>query len=163
MKKFLLPYVVVPAAVLILVTLARALMEIQSPTSFMTTCLSANVLSMIWMFTMPAVMLKKGLSLVHGMIAGFLFFLLHRLAIGTVYAMAWTGQWKVEGTDDVVRYVSQMKEGTSTAMVFLMNTLPPVGMGMVILFVVWSITWVIGFRKNRPFARGAASQQETAD
>jgi hypothetical protein len=34
---------------------------------------------------------------------------------------------------------------------------------MVILFVVWSITWVIGFRKNRPFARGAASQQETAD
>ena len=111
------------------------------------------------MFMMPTVMLKKGLSLLHGMIAGALFFLLHRLAIGAVYAMAWSGQWKVEGTGESVRYVTQTPEGTSTPMVFLMTTLPPVAMGMVLLFVIWSISWAIGFRGKRPFARGTSQPE----
>ena len=48
MKKVLLPLVIVPAVILILVTVLRAWFELQPPDSSMTKMLSASVLSLLW-------------------------------------------------------------------------------------------------------------------
>ena len=167
MKKILFPYVILPALLLGLVTILRAWMEVQSPESTATKLLSATVLSLIWTVSMPTVMLKKGLTLVQALLAGFVFFVLHRLFIGAVYAMAWAGKWTVEGTDEPVRYVKQIQDQSpdaSTMAVFLGgNTFFPVGFGLVFLFVLWTITWAIGFRGKRPFAGGGTTEQAAAE
>ena len=70
---------------------------------------------MVWMVCAPALMLKKGLSLVQGLLAGLVFFVLHRLVIGAIYAMAWADQWTVAGSETPVRYVEQTREQSPDA------------------------------------------------
>ena len=156
MKKILVPYALIPAAILILVTVLRAWLELNSPD--IAKFASANVLSMVWMLGAPALMLKKGLSLVQGLLAGLVFFVLHRAVIGGVYAMAWANQWTVAGTETPVRYVVQTRDQSpdaSATVVFLQTAFFPVAFGLVFLLVIWAITWAIAFRGKRGFASAA--------
>jgi hypothetical protein len=158
MQRTLLPYVVFPAVVLGIVTVLRAWMEVRSPDATVTRLLSASVLSLLWVLCVPALLLKRGHSLLHGLLLGLLFFLLHRPVIGAVYAMAWAGRWTVAGGSDPVRYVAQTQAATPDASpmeVFVRATLPPVPFGLALLFAVWAITWAIAFRGKRPFAAAA--------
>ena len=93
------------------------------------------------------------------LLAAFVFFVLHRAFVGAAYALAWANKWTIEGTDDPVRYVRQIRdaipdggEEPSSMMVFLGNLLP-VPFGLVVFFLVWTITWAIAFR-SRPYAGG---------
>ena len=169
MKKYLFPYAIAPALVLGLLTVLRAWLEIQSPEGTLTRLISVVVLSLVWTLVMPAVMLKKGLSLMQGMLAAFVFYLLHRAFVGAAYALAWANKWTVEGTDEPVRYVKQVQDSIpdggaapSTAIVFLSNLLT-VPFGLALLLVVWTITWAIAFRKTRPYAAGVPRVEASAD
>ena len=156
MKKILVLYALIPAGILILVTLLRAWLEVNSPDN--AKFASANVLGMVWVLGAPALMLKKGLSLGQGLLAGLVFFVLHRAVIGGVYAMAWANQWTVAGTETPVRYVRQTPEQTpdgSAIVVFLQTGLTPVPFGIGLLLVIWAITWAIAFRGKRGFVSAA--------
>lgn len=157
MNKVLVPYAVVPAAVLILLTVLRSWLEVNSPDS--AKFVSVMVLALAWLLVMPSVMLGKGLSLVQGILVTVVFFVLHRAAVGAVYALAWSGQWTVAGTETPVRYVAQTRAQSpeaSAMLVFLQNTFAPVLFAVVVLLIVWTITWAVAFRGKRGFAGAAA-------
>ncbi len=165
MKKILLPYIIIPAVILGLVTVCRAWLEVHSPEGTATHLVSASYLTLLWLVCVPAAMLKKGLSLWQGLLAGLVFFALVRVPIGVVYAMAWKDKWTVEGTGEAVRYVTQTQpeEGLpdpSALQVFFGN-LAPIPFILVPFFVIWAISWVICFRGKRPFA-GSADAAGTA-
>lgn len=154
MKKILVSLVLIPAAVLIAVTVLRAWLEINAPES--AKFASANILSLVWMVVAPAIMLRRGLSLPQGLFAGFAFFLLHRVVIGAVYAMAWSEKWTVAGSDTPVRYVADMQKDSpdaSATLVFLGVTFLPIAFGLVFLAVLWTLTWALAFRKTRGLVR----------
>lgn len=159
MKHILVPYVLVPVAILAVVTVVRAWLEVNSPDAAATDFVSANVLSLLWTLVVPALLLRRGASIGQGLLAGLLFYVMHRAVIGGVYALAWADQWKVGETMRPVRYVKQVREvvpdDASALQVFLGATFFPVPFGLVMLLVVWTITWAVAFRSKRPFARAA--------
>ena len=169
MKRYLFRYAIAPALVLGLLTVVRAWLEIQSPDGMLTKLISVVVLSLVWTLVMPAVMLKRGLSLMQGMLAALIFFVLHRAFVGGAYALAWANKWTIEGSDDPVRYVRQIQGSVpdgdalpSTTAVFLSN-LFPVPAGLIFMLLFWTITWVVAFRKTRPYAGGVPQNEASAD
>ena len=160
MGRALLQLAVVPAILLGLVTAWRVSMELSDPSNPIMPWVSANGLSVVWMFVLPALLLRRGLSLGGGLLVAFVFFLLFRLPIGVVYGLAWDGQWTVESTGELTRYVTDTQEmggDVSAGMLTVMATFLPLAFGMVFTVVLWSVYWVVAFRGRRPFAGGVAA------
>ncbi len=149
LKKILLPYVIVPVFLLSLVTFARAWMEITSPSATLTKLLSPNTLGVLWILVTPFLLMRKGMTLLQGMAAGLLFLLFYRLPIGFIYAMAWAGDWTVQGTLTPVCYVTQTPLGFTTMEILLLMTVAPLLIGLLLLLLTWKVTHAIFFRSEK--------------
>ena len=156
MRPFLVPLVLVPAVLLLVVTVVRAWLEVNAPDT--AKFVSANVLSLVWLVAAPIVLLRRGASLGVGIGVAALFLLLFRLPVGIVYGLAIGQGWTVAETGEPVRYVVQAEADIgadpSPWIAVAANTLMPVAFGLVPFLVVWIVAWAIAFRGARPLARG---------
>lgn len=161
MSRALLLLAVLPALLFACVTAWRVSLEVSDPLNPVMRYLSANALSMVWMFVLPALLLRSKLSLGKALLVAFVFFLLVRLPIGAVYYLAWEGQWAVEATGEPTRYVTDIREASSGEpspnLTVILTTFFPIAFGLVFTFVLWSLYWAVAFRGKRPFLRGDAA------
>lgn len=150
MKPSLVKYAVVPALVLLPVTVARAWLELNHPEWTLTKLVSVNavtgvlVIDYIVLFLLNNVAFKRFVAIVATMLLGI------RLPIGIAYGLAMAQHWTVAGTDDPVRYLQGFKAGTNAMLPFLGAFLAASVGILLISIVVWIELWAVAFRGRRP-------------
>lgn len=155
-----LRFAVLPAALLLVVTCARSYLEIHHPeqanlVSAMTLLIAMNL---VW----PAIFLAKGATFAQFLKVNLLLIVLVRAPIAAMYALAFAGQWKVEGTGEFVRYIVQFTDGkqgfklaldTNPAIIFAVSLVFSTLFHLVQTLVAYTLTWAVAFRSKRSFMR----------